>query len=91
MLAHTHRDTPVILAGDFNDVYGNLGRRHLEPSGFRPAVGKIKTFPAILPLRPLDRIYYRGRLKLVRSFASHTKVARQASDHLPLITEMCLR
>ena len=89
-IAHTHHDTPLILAGDFNDVYGNLGKRILEPVGFRPAARTVRTFPAVLPLRPLDRIYYRGRLKLVRSFAARAKVARQASDHLPLITEMCL-
>ena len=90
-LAHARRETPLIVAGDFNDVYGSLGRRHLEPAGFRPAVGKIKTFPAILPLRPLDRIYFRGRLRLVRSFASRTAVAKQASDHLPLVAQMYLR
>ena len=90
VLVHTHRDTPLIAAGDFNDVYGKLGKGLLEPAGFRPAVGKVKTFPAILPIRPLDRIYFRGRLELVRSFASRTAVARQASDHLPLVVEMCL-
>lgn len=91
VLVHTHRHTPVIAAGDFNDVYGGLGRRILQPSGFRPAAGKSKTFPAVLPLRPLDRIYYRGRLELVRCFAARTAVARQASDHLPLVAEMRLR
>ncbi len=90
VLVHTHRDTAVIVAGDFNDVYGKLGRRLLEPAGFQPAAGRVKTFPAILPLRPLDRIYFRGRLKLVRSFAPRTAMARRASDHLPLVAEMRL-
>ena len=87
VLQHTARHTPVIAAGDFNDVYGNLGRRILEPAGFSPAVHRVKTFPAVMPLRPLDWIFYRGDLTLVHGFASHTKVARRASDHLPIVAE----
>jgi len=59
----------------------------LEPAGFEPASHRINTFPAFRPLRPLDRIYSRGNLKLLRCFAARTKVARQASDHLPLTAE----
>ena len=87
VLRHTHLHTPVIVAGDFNDIYGSLGKRLLQPSGFEPAVRRVRTFPAILPLSALDRVYFRGDLKLVRSFASRTAVAKQASDHLPIITE----
>jgi len=87
VLVYTHRHTPVIVAGDFNDVYGTLGKRMLRRAGFEPAVRRVKTFPAALPLRPLDRVYFRGDLTLVRSFASRTVVARQASDHLPIIAE----
>jgi endonuclease/exonuclease/phosphatase (EEP) superfamily protein YafD len=36
-------------------------------------------------MRPLDRVYYRGGLELDHSFASRTNIARQASDHLPLV------
>lgn len=87
VLVHTHQDTPVIVGGDFNDVYGNLGRRLLEPAGFQPAHGRLRTFPAILPLRPLDRICFRGALELVRSFAARSTLAKQASDHLPILAE----
>lgn len=89
-LAHTHHHTAVIAAGDFNDVWGTLGRRLLEPCGFKPASGKVKTFPAFLPLRPLDRVYYRGGLRLLSCFAGKTEVARRASDHLPMIAEFSL-
>jgi endonuclease/exonuclease/phosphatase family metal-dependent hydrolase len=87
MVAYARHDTPAIAAGDFNDVYGNLGRRLLEPAGFEPAGRYVRTFPAALPLRALDRIYFRGDLRLVRCFASQAGVARQASDHLPIIAE----
>jgi len=90
VLKHAHATTPVILAGDFNDVWGRLGRRMLEPAGFRPGSGKVKTFPAFMPMRPLDRIYFRGNLELDHSFASHTQVAREASDHLPMVADFVL-
>jgi endonuclease/exonuclease/phosphatase family metal-dependent hydrolase len=85
VLKHTRHDTGVILAGDYNDVWGSLGRRLLEPQGFKAACQRRRTFPAVLPMRPLDRVYYRGRLNLDHSFASRTQIARQASDHLPLV------
>ncbi|HRX79686.1 MAG: endonuclease/exonuclease/phosphatase family protein [Planctomycetaceae bacterium] len=89
-LQHTQRSTATIVGGDFNDVWGNLGKHSLEPQGFMPALGTIKTFPAILPMRPLDRVYFRGGLTLENSFASHTKLSQHASDHLPAILDFVL-
>ena len=40
--------TPVIVAGDFNDVWGTLGRM-LAPSGFRSIGRTLRTFPAYAP------------------------------------------
>ncbi len=62
----------------------------LEPLGFQPAARSLRTYPAILPLRPLDRIYYRGGLKLLGCFASRIEVAHRASDHLPMVAEFAL-
>ncbi len=87
LLNRTHKNTPVIAAGDFNDVWARLGRQVMQPAGFSTATGPIKTFPAILPMRPLDRVFFRGDLIVDHSFASRTKVARQASDHLPLVVD----
>ena len=90
VLRHVHHETGVIVAGDCNDVWGSLGRRLMEPAGFRAACGMRKTFPARLPVRSLDRIYYRGALDVHHSFASRTEVARQASDHLPLVADFTI-
>jgi endonuclease/exonuclease/phosphatase family metal-dependent hydrolase len=87
VLKHVHSTTPVVLAGDYNDVWGTLGQRMLVPAGFQAAAGMVRTFPAFMPIRPLDRIYYRGPLELHHSFASHTKIASEASDHLPLVAD----
>ncbi len=86
-LVHTRQETAVIVAGDYNDVWGTLGRRLLEPAGFQAACLRRHTFPAVLPMRALDRVYFRGALNVDHSFASRTKAARQASDHLPLVAD----
>lgn len=87
VLKYVHHDTPVIVAGDYNDVWGTLGRRAMQPHGYVPVGRKIRTFPAIMPVRELDQIYYRGKLDFLHSYAGHSDLARQASDHLPLIAD----
>ena len=88
MIARAASRTPVIIGGDYNDVWGKLGKRILEPAGFASVGGAIRTFPAMMPLRPLDRLYYRNLVPTRHAFASRTKVARQASDHLPLVADL---
>ena len=87
LIVNSHRETPLIIGGDFNDVWGSLGRKLLLPEGFRCAVGNRKTFPAFLPMRSLDAIYYRGDMELLSSHACRAKLSRQASDHLPVIAD----
>ena len=84
---HTHRHTPTIIGGDFNDVWDTLGKRVMQPAGFASAGHHIRTFPAAFPARALDHIYYRGDLQLDHAFAGRSKVAKAASDHLPLVAD----
>lgn len=84
-ISHLHRETPAIIGGDFNDVWSSHGRKLMLPNGFECAVGRIKTFPAVYPVRTLDAVYFRGDLTLISSLAGHTNIARQASDHLPVV------
>lgn len=86
-LASAKRRTPLIVAGDFNDVWNSLGRWVMRRAGFQAAGGSIRTFPAAMPWRSLDRVFYRGDVRAVRAFAGRTEIARRASDHLPLIAE----
>ena len=81
---------PIILGGDFNDLWQNLCRKVLYTNEFTSALGKTKTFPSILPSRALDRIFYRGNLEVINSFAGHTKLARAASDHLPIVADFSI-
>ena len=89
-ITHLHSSTPLIVAGDLNDVWSSLAKR-MSPENLVSASKRIRTFPAIHPVRSLDAIYYRGDLQLETCFAGHTEMARQASDHLPLIADFELK
>ena len=80
--------TPVIVGGDFNDVWGRLGRTFFEPAGFQVPQRPACTFPAWAPVRALDAVYTRGNLRVLHLFRSHLREARFASDHLPLYAEL---
>jgi endonuclease/exonuclease/phosphatase family metal-dependent hydrolase len=62
----------------------------MHPAGFAAVGERIRTFPAAIPARPLDHIFYRGDLKALHAFASRSEIARQASDHLPLVADFQL-
>lgn len=83
--AGLRRDTPVVVGGDLNDVWGTLGPRHFEAAGFAPMPRRIRTFPAWGPFQALDGLYVRGDLRMLRIEASRLALARRASDHLPLV------
>lgn len=84
-------DEPLIIAGDFND-WQLAGIEYLEDAlqlgeVFKTLDGKYaKTFPAIRPALPLDRIYFRG-MTLVSGERLGGKRWRLLSDHLPLYAE----
>ena len=87
---HFHPRTPVIVAGDFNDVWGTLGPKYLLPAGFRGLPKPIRTYPAWAPFMPLDSVYVRGDVELLHVHRPHQQIARAASDHLPLFAELKL-
>ena len=90
MVRHARKRTPVIIGGDYNDVWSSLGKMML-PAGFASATERILTYPAAFPARALDRVYYRGDLKADHAFASRSDIAKQASDHLPLVVDFQLK
>ncbi len=88
--ATLHHDTPIVVGGDLNDVYGGLSEL-LEPAGFRAAERRPRTFPAWGPLRPLDAIFVRGGVDYLNLARCDSDLARRASDHRPLIADIRLR
>jgi endonuclease/exonuclease/phosphatase family metal-dependent hydrolase len=83
--ARLHHDTPVIVGGDLNDVWGTIGKRWFAPAGFVTTAKPLRTFPAVAPVRALDAVYLRGNAELASVHRSRMQLARAASDHLPLI------
>jgi endonuclease/exonuclease/phosphatase family metal-dependent hydrolase len=86
--------TPVLVAGDFNDWRSLLQPGFTNGLGFGCATERkggpyrcIPTYPSFSPQGGLDRIYHRGRLDLVSVHSCRLKVARVASDHLPVVAE----
>jgi endonuclease/exonuclease/phosphatase family metal-dependent hydrolase len=83
-----HRATPVLVAGDFNDVWGSLGPRMLAPAGFRGPARPLRTFPAWAPVRALDSLWVRGDVDVRTLERLLSRGARSASDHVPLRAEL---
>ena len=81
---------PTILLGDLNE-WRRLRRSALgilEP--LFGAAPTLPSFPSRRPIFPLDRILG-WPAGLVTEFAVHdTPLARQASDHLPLVAQVNL-
>jgi len=84
------RSDVVILCGDINEWFA-VGRplRWLHARLGRTA--GVATFPAAFPVFALDRIWVHPRTALAGLTAHATPVARQASDHLPLLADIRLR
>ena len=87
--AHLHHDTPIVVGGDLNDVYGRLGQL-LAPSGFRGIERRPLTFPAWGPMRALDAIFVRGAMDFMKLSRCDSELARRASDHRPIIADVRL-
>ncbi len=89
-------DAACLIGGDFNDWRSLLRSLFIEGLEFQCATDKegktglpkaIKTYPSFAPRGGLDRIYYRGNLRLLSSKRCRYKLSKLASDHLPIITE----
>jgi endonuclease/exonuclease/phosphatase family metal-dependent hydrolase len=87
-----------VVGGDFNDWRSLLWPVFVRALGFHCATQLARerprcfsTYPCFAPRGALDRIYYRGPLRLVDAHASRLRVARVASDHLPVVAEFELR
>jgi endonuclease/exonuclease/phosphatase family metal-dependent hydrolase len=80
-------ELPTVLLGDLNEWF--LRRTALRwlhnHFGESPAHA---TFPSLLPMFALDRIWVAPASMLRRSWVHRSRLARIASDHLPLVAEL---
>ena len=93
-LASLGSDVACLVGGDFNDWRSRLSPLFTEGLKFRSASDSplgsqrpLATFPSFFPKGPLDRIYYRGPLRLLSSRRCRLRLSRVASDHLPVVAE----
>lgn len=89
--SHIPAKEPLIIAGDFNDWLGRAERHLHEELGvqevFKRSHGHYaRTFPSVLPLLSMDRIYYRG-LELRSHQCLQGRPWSRLSDHTPLLAE----
>ena len=75
-----------LLLGDLNEPIPGCGVLRLLGRRYR-FLPPRRTFPAHRPLLPLDRILWRGRLRLQRFHPLTESTPHTASDHQPLVAE----
>jgi endonuclease/exonuclease/phosphatase family metal-dependent hydrolase len=77
---------PTLILGDFADYYWGAGNLALSMNLTKGVRALWRgTYPAWCPVVDRDRAYYRGHLRIVDSVVLRSKLARQASSHLPVI------
>ena len=86
-------DLPTLIVGDFNDWRNTLAKGPMAVHGFHQLTAprsRFRSFPAYLPVAALDKAFARGALDVRHVRIAHSKLARDASDHLPLVIDFHL-
>lgn len=94
-LGHPDCHDPVILMGDFNTpprsgCYRRLAAAMQDAQRAPGIRRRERTFPSRFPTLRLDHVFVRGPIEVLSATTVRTPLARLASDHLPLITELCI-
>lgn len=80
-----------VLVGDFNEWHPGPVARALRDE-FRSPMRRVRrTHPAVFPLFKLDRIYWDVELEGEDFHVHRSRLARLASDHLPVVARVRLR
>lgn len=87
-------NSPIIIAGDFNDWRNKAGQFLQESLNVKEALFEINgqsqpTYPASSPFLPMDRIYYRG-LHLQHAEVLAGEPWHQLSDHCAVYAEFSI-
>ena len=91
---HCGPDDPIIVAGDFNDWRMRGDRVMREKLGFSEVITEMKgrparSFPAVLPVLRVDRIYFRG-LQLQSAKLLRSGIWRRLSDHAAISADFSI-
>jgi endonuclease/exonuclease/phosphatase family metal-dependent hydrolase len=82
---------PRVLMGDFNEWHRGPVTRGLRREFASPMRRLQRTHPAVFPVFALDRIYWDGDLEGEELRAHRSRLAKVASDHLPVVARLTLR
>ena len=82
---------PRVLVGDFNEWIRGLPTRLLsqrfESLNVQLHLGRKRSYPGLLPLLHLDHVYFEKPLYIEKAELVRSRLARIASDHLPLVAK----
>jgi endonuclease/exonuclease/phosphatase family metal-dependent hydrolase len=83
---------PKIVLGDFNEwarglATDVLGQR-LQSVDLRTHLRRRRTYPGFFPILHLDHIYFEGQVEVLRVALPKDRMAKMASDHLPLVADL---
>ncbi|HLC40453.1 MAG TPA: endonuclease/exonuclease/phosphatase family protein [Methylomirabilota bacterium] len=82
---------PRVLLGDFNEWHPGPITRTLRREFVSPMRRVRRTHPAVFPLFALDRIYWDTELEGEKLLVHRSRLARMASDHLPVVARVRIR
>lgn len=89
--ASAELEGPRVLLGDFNEWHRGPVTRGLRREFSSPMRRMRRTHPAMFPLFALDRIYWDVELEGVAFHVHRSRIARVASDHLPVVVRLRVR
>jgi endonuclease/exonuclease/phosphatase family metal-dependent hydrolase len=83
--------SPRVVLGDFNEwprgLASHLLENHFHTAEPQGRLGRVRSYPGILPLAHVDHVYYDSPLELVDVKIHRSAIALMASDHLPVVAE----
>ena len=86
-------DLPTLIVGDYNDWRNTLATGPFSAAGFEQVtapVSRFRSFPAYLPVGSLDKAFIRGKIVIRNARIARSAMAREASDHLPMVIDFHL-
>ena len=93
-LVHDRRVTgPKLILGDFNEWARHLGAtdllaERLQSIDLSLHLSRRRTYPGFFPILHLDHIYYEGKVEVLKVTLPKDRMAKMASDHLPLVADL---
>ena len=87
----SYLEGPRVLMGDFNEWHRGPITRGLRMEFSSPMRRMRRTHPSFFPLFKLDRIYWDVELEGQTFHPHRSRLARVASDHLPVVARLRVR